>query len=221
MQVIDKPRVSLLSHSSSALVAESADTLATGGDFPTASVSGSINKIMETKHGGALEHSFYTLHIEGISRALSHEIRIHRYLSFTCAPQRKMTAESIGVVAPIGVSSATYSEWVEAMESAVNNWDGLILSLGGDGWNEDGARSIACCALPQCVATSMIVSGTTRAWRKFLIKRGNQRAQPEMRRLAVAIFVQLNAISPLLWQDCIIMPDADGSWHLFFQHGDI
>ncbi len=197
------------------IVAE-AHALATGRPDWSASVA-FVKEAIEGQHGGAFEHIHYAFDIRGISRALTHEIRIHRYLSFTQAPQPRQESD-MAFVAPVGLDQHTvaYDHWHMALGSAVERWKQMVHELVSvNGTSVAAARSMACCVLPPCLATSIMVSGTARAWRKFLIKRGNDRATPEIRRLAIEIAKQLQMADPDVWSDMYVGQTVT------FKHGDI
>jgi thymidylate synthase (FAD) len=64
-------------------------------------------------------------------------------------------------------------------------------------WCRGKARQL----LPHALETRMVMTGNLRAWRHFLLMRTSRHAEPEIRRLAEAIWIVLKPLAPVVWED--------------------
>jgi thymidylate synthase (FAD) len=71
-------------------------------------------------------------------------------------------------------------------------------------------REAARAVLPNMTPTAIVLTGNHRAWRDFLTKRGDMHVDLEMRALAEALFHELHAMVPNLYQDMTVAMALDG-----------
>ncbi len=80
------------------------------------------------------------------------------------------------------------------------------------------ARQAARSVLPNATETKIFVTGNARALRHFLEQRGSRHAEPEIRKLAAAVFDVLHNDAPNLFGDYRKVPLADGTDELVTNH---
>jgi thymidylate synthase (FAD) len=184
----------------------------------TATNEGYIGHILEVGHFSVLEHSQFTFYIEGVSRALTHELIRHRHLSYSQLSQRYVK-DAAEVVEPdvIAEDEETHEAFENAVVVAQEAYHDLVrmLELKYENVSERTlrrklARQAARSVLPNATETKIVVTGNARAWRHFLHLRGNMHADLEIRELAVQIAFQLVHCQPNLFQDVEPYGDTDG-----------
>jgi thymidylate synthase (FAD) len=65
--------------------------------------------------------------------------------------------------------------------------------------------------LPNATSTAIVVTGNYRAWRHFIGMRATEAADVDIRGLAVALLVQLQALAPNVFADFRVSVLADGT----------
>lgn len=129
-------------------------------------------------------HKAYTFEIVG-SRSFTHQIVRHRTLSFSQESQRycNYTAGKFGSsIKVIG------SEVPDGAGHLLNQLEELYFDLIEKGAKPEEARQI----LPNCTASTIVVTGTLEDWKKFLHLRVDEHAQKEIRRIAETIMNYLH-----------------------------
>ena len=65
--------------------------------------------------------------------------------------------------------------------------------------------------LPNATATAIVVTGNYRAWRHFIGMRATEAADVEIRTLAMALLVELQALAPNVFADFRVSALPDGT----------
>ncbi len=180
-----------------------------------------LENILKVKHGSVLEHAVWSLLIEGVSRALTHELVRHRAgFGFSQLSQRYVDESEIGFVLPpeIQDGSRAYDSWVAACENSLTSYRELLTELTGQ-IGDDGpatmrkkrARQAARSVLPNAAETKLVVTGNARAWRHFIEMRGSGSADVEIRRLAVSVLDVLRQEAPHMFGDLHTTAQPDGT----------
>jgi thymidylate synthase (FAD) len=180
-----------------------------------------LANILKVKHGSVLEHAVWTLLIEGVSRALTHELVRHRAgFGFSQLSQRYVDESDIGFVLPPEIAEGTrsFEVWRRACEESLVAYREILTDL-AERIGEEGtattrrkrARQAARAVLPNSAETKIVVTGNARAWRHFVEMRGSETADVEIRRLAVAALRVLRAEAPHIFDDLAIVPHEDGT----------
>lgn len=180
-----------------------------------------LANILQVKHGSVLEHAVWTLLVEGVSRALTHELVRHRAgFGFSQLSQRYVDESNIAFVLPPEVQegSRAFELWSGACESSLEAYRELLAEL-VEAIGEEGsatsrkkrARQAARAVLPNAAETKIVVTGNARSWRHFIEMRGSAGADVEIRRLAVAVLRLLREESPHIFGDLNIVQQADGT----------
>src|SRR5437773_10908451 len=156
-----------------------------------------LENIKKQGHGSVLEHSNYSLLLEGVSRSLTHELVRHRAgFAYSQLSQRYVDESQAAFVVPPAVAgdAALESAWKEQIEGAQRTYIALVEQLMDRyRWVDDKvhrrkmAREAARGVLPNSTETKIVVTGNARAWRTMLELRSSEGAEMEIRRCAIAI----------------------------------
>jgi thymidylate synthase (FAD) len=166
-----------------------------------------IENIKRQRHGSVLEHATYSLLLEGVSRALTHELVRHRAgVAISQLSQRYVDESEANFVVPPAILGevALESQWRAEVERAQAAYVSLVRELMERyAWVPDRvhrrkmAREAARGVLPNSTETKIVVTANARAWRTILELRAGEGADLEIRRLAVALLriLQREALS--------------------------
>lgn len=155
---------------------------------------------IKSGHTSVTEFCDFTFHIEGISRALSHQLVRHRMASYAQRSQRYCSEDGFGYVIPktIKDSPAASTIYEKTMERIKDNYK-VLQELGI--LNED-ARMV----LPNACETAIEVKMNLRALMNFMNERLCTCAQWEIRELALAmkkaIVEKYSELEPYLVPKC-------------------
>lgn len=169
-----------------------------------------LTNILRTGHGSVLEHATWTFLIEGVSRALTHELVRHRHLSYSQLSQRYVDESEVAFVLPpeIPAEGAAYDLFVKSCERALEDYRTLLALTEEQVRDEPSAtlrrkraRQTARSLLPNAAETKIVVTGNARAWRHFIELRGSASAEAEIRNLAIAVLYALVEEAPNMFGD--------------------
>jgi thymidylate synthase (FAD) len=179
-----------------------------------------LANILGVKHGSVLEHAVWTFLLEGVSRALTHELVRHRTMGYSQLSQRYVDESDIAFVLPpeIEEGSEAFEVWRTACEQSLGAYRQLLGDLteqiGEEGpatMRKKRARQAARAVLPNSAETKIVVTGNARSWRHVVEMRGSPSADVEIRRLAVAVLRVLHAEAPNIFGDMRIVSQPDGT----------
>ena len=178
-----------------------------------------LENIKRQGHGSVLEHASYSVLLEGVSRALTHELVRHRAgVAYSQLSQRYVDESDANFVVPPAMlgDEALEAEWraqVEAAQAAYVRLVGELMERYT--WVPDRvhrrkmAREAARGVLPNSTETKIVVTANARAWRTMLELRAGEGADLEIRRLAVAVIRALQAEAPAFFSDFTIYTADD------------
>ena len=155
---------------------------------------------IKSGHTSVTEFCDFTFHIEGISRALSHQLVRHRMASYAQRSQRYCSENGFEYVVPSSIHSntAAFEEYVDLLYTIKNAYK-VLQELGVP--NED-ARMV----LPNACETVIEVKMNLRALMNFMNERLCTCAQWEIRELArlmkKAIVEKYPELEPYLVPKC-------------------
>lgn len=129
------------------------------------------------------KHKAYTFEIVG-TRSFTHQIVRHRSLSFSQESQRYCNYSMSKFGNSIRVIG---SEVPDGAGHLLNQLEELYFDLIEKGVKPEDARQI----LPNCTASTIIVTGTLDDWKKFLRLRVDEHAQREIKEIAKSIMSYL------------------------------
>lgn len=147
-----------------------------------------ISQIIKSGHHSTIEHASFTFAIEGVSRALTHQLVRHRLASFSQQSQRYVNAEDFNYIIPPKVKNK--KEAKEVYEKQINAAAAAYKKLVGLGIDKEDARFL----LPNATETKIVVTMNARELLHFFQLRLCNRAQWEIRVLA---YKMLQAVKPL------------------------
>ena len=155
-----------------------------------------LSTIMASGHFSTLEHVSYTFAIDGVSRALTHQLVRHRLASFNQQSQRYVKfKEGVSVVKPESVlaneeANAVFDEAIEAATSAYKK----LLEAGVPA---EDARYL----LPNAAESKIVVTMNVRELLHFFSLRCCNRAQWEIRELAHRMLELARPTAPFVFAD--------------------
>lgn len=148
-----------------------------------ASSNGKImNHCIKSGHTSVTEFCDFTFHIEGISRALSHQLVRHRMASYAQRSQRYCVEDDFGYVIPHSIKNNpnALKMYENIMKSLAEGYHALNSNLGIPA---EDARMI----LPNACETTIEVKMNLRGLMNFMNERLCTCAQWEIRQLALAM----------------------------------
>jgi len=168
-----------------------------------------IKKIMKLGHYSVLEHVSFTFSIENISRTCSHQLVRHRIASFS---QRSQRYVKVGKEQQYIIPRKIQNDGIilRKFKNLINNSYNLYLEMLEKGVPAEDARYI----LPQAVGTSIIFTANARELIHFFKLRCCNRAQWEIRELAIQMLRLAKKEAPLIFKDagppCLVGPCPEG-----------
>jgi thymidylate synthase (FAD) len=177
-----------------------------------------IKHIIDVGHGSVLEHANYSFLIDGVTRALTHELVRHRagfaysQLStrFADPEKAKMNmvmpplAEMTGSKPIKEVLTQLHDKSIETYKDLIGLMKDELKDIYKGTALRKAVRQTARYVLSHLVETRLIVTGNARAWRHMIAMRGSVHADTEIRLLAVKIAEILKEESPNLFMDVTI-----------------
>ena len=154
-----------------------------------------LTTIMSSGHFSTLEHASYTFAVEGVSRALTHQLVRHRLASYTQQSQRYVKfKEEPPIVRPASVD--TNPEAAQAFDEAIDACWQAYDKLVQAGVPAEDARYI----LPNACETKIVVTMNIRELMHFFSNRCCNRAQWEIRELAWKMLELVRPTAPFIFR---------------------
>ena len=164
--------------------------------MPDEKVHNVLRTVLSSGHLSTLEHASYTFAVDGVSRALTHQLVRHRLASYNQQSQRYVKfKDGLEVVKPATVSEDPELERVfdEAIEAAVEGYKKLLNA----GVLAEDARYL----LPNAAETKIVITMNVRELLHFFSLRGCNRAQWEIRELAHRMIELARPTAPYVFMD--------------------
>ena len=177
-----------------------------------------VEKLVHMNHLSPIEHVSFTFGIEGISRACSHQLVRHRLASYSQQSQRYVgekssdSGKTFDYIIPPAVKNAGKAEWYAEKMAQLQSWyDELVTALGDAGEKSfEDARFL----LPNAAETKIVVTMNARELSHFLRVRCCNRAQWEIRAVALQMLKEVKKVAPILFRDagpgCVTGPCPEG-----------
>jgi thymidylate synthase (FAD) len=145
-----------------------------------------IREMMRSGHDSPLEHAKLTFAIEGVSRALTHQLVRYRMASYSQQSQRYVDMKEFGYICPPSIAGdeTLQMEFERCMDEIQRSYRDLLSRFGEKGVAGERAHEDARFVLPQAVETKIVVTMNCRELLHFFAQRCCQRAQWEIRALA-------------------------------------
>jgi thymidylate synthase (FAD) len=145
-----------------------------------------IRQIVESGHESPLEHVKFTFAVEGVSRALTHQLVRHRIASYSQQSQRYVRESEFGYIVPPALKKdrELSDKFVSTMDTIQRSYSELIEMLKARGVEGEKANQDARFVLPQAAETKIVVTMNVRELKHFFAHRCCSRAQWEIRAMA-------------------------------------
>jgi len=158
-----------------------------------------LQSVIKRGHEGILEHASVTFLVEGISRALSHQLVRHRIASYLQRSQRYVKEGNFEYIEPesIKASKVSHDRFINAIKIINSTYNNLLY----DGVPPEDARFI----LPNACETKIVITMNFRSLRNFFKLRLDRHAQWEIRELAKHMFRIVYEHAPSLFEDFLIL----------------
>lgn len=145
-----------------------------------------IKEVVKSGHESPLEHVKFTFAIEGVSRALTHQLVRHRIASYSQQSQRYVNESNFDYIIPSSVSSDENLRkfFIKTMKTIQESYNYLIEKFNEKNKKNETANQDARYLLPQAAETKIVATMNARELIHFFKERCCARAQWEIRHLA-------------------------------------
>ena len=164
--------------------------------MPPERIRSVLSTIMKSGHFSTLEHVSYTFAIDGVSRAMTHQLVRHRLASFNQQSQRYVKfKDGLNTIKPASVAENEEAGALfdEAVDAAVEAYQKLLDA----GVPAEDARYL----LPNSAETKIVVTMNVRELLHFFELRCCNRAQWEIRELAHKMLELVRPTAPYVFFD--------------------
>lgn len=164
--------------------------------MPEDRVRSVLSTVIKSGHLSTLEHASYTFAVDGVSRALTHQLVRHRIASFNQQSQRYVKfTDGVPVVKPGTVAAneeagRIFDETVDAIEAAYAR----LLEMGVPA---EDARYL----LPNAAESKIVITMNVRELLHFFSLRCCNRAQWEIREMAHRMLELARPTAPYIFMD--------------------
>lgn len=177
-----------------------------------------IDMLMGLGHTSTIEHVSFTFSIEGVSRSLLAQLTRHRMASYSVRSQRYVSEKGFEFVVPPAIAQNEMAKeiYLKAMKDDVDTYNKLADALFVDafsellseGMDEKKAKPIATkkaiedarYVLPNACETNLVATFNARSLYNFFDLRCCERAQWEIRDLALEMFKLVSEVAPTLFK---------------------
>ncbi len=145
-----------------------------------------VRQVVSSGHESPLEHVKFTFAIEGVSRALTHQLVRHRIASYSQQSQRYVKESDFDYIIPplIEEDADMKKEYIDTMRKIQQSYNCLMSSFEKKGKKGEVANQDCRYVLPQAAETKIVVTMNCRQLLHFFKERCCSRAQWEIRRLS-------------------------------------
>lgn len=197
------------------------------------SIDSFLNMLMDLGHESPIEHVSFTFGAEGVSRTLTHQLVRHRIASYSQQSQRYVKLNQFEYIVPPAIEENEKAKeiFLKAMEDDQKVYDeitNILFQEHYDAYIKDGlsekkakqkaekeAIEDARYVFPNACETKIVFTMNARALLNFFRLRSCNRAQWEIRALAIAMLKEVKKVSPILFKNagpgCINGPCPEGN----------
>ena len=152
-----------------------------------------FNAAIASGHYSILEHVTLTFYVEGVSRALTHQLVRHRLASYAEQSQRytKINMEKDWYIIPESINSPVLKQIYKDMMSSIEQTYIKLLDMGVP---KEDARMI----LPNATKTKIIITLNLRTLTEIANKRLCYKAQKEIRKLITLMVNKAALVFPIV-----------------------
>jgi len=150
-----------------------------------------VRQVVSSGHESPLEHVKFTFAVEGVSRALTHQLVRHRMASYSQQSQRYVKESDFDYIVPpsIEMDEEMKSEYMHTMQEIQGSYTRLLKAFEKKGIKGEKANQDVRFVLPQASETKILVTMNCRELMHFFKERCCTRAQWEIRKLAEEMLV--------------------------------
>ena len=177
-----------------------------------------LNMLGEIGHESPVEHITFTFSIAGVSRSLLAQLTRHRIASYSVRSQRYVNEEGFDYIIPPEIEAipAAKQLFLQAMKADQRFYEQLTALLAEkhqrsyiqEGKTDEAARRLAekqanedaRFILPNACETKIVVTMNARSLNNFFRQRCCNRAQWEIRALAIEMLKQVRVVAPVLFK---------------------
>lgn len=192
-----------------------------------------LEMLMDLGHESPIEHVNFTFAVEGVSRTLTHQLVRHRIASYSQQSQRYVKLDQFEYIIPPAIESNPKSKelFIKAMEEDQKYYDEISSILYKEhydkhisgGLSERAAKrkaekeSIedARYIFPNACETKIVFTMNARTLLNFFRLRCCNRAQWEIRELAIEMLQEVKKVYPILFKNagpgCLNGPCPEGN----------
>ncbi|TJX13232.1 FAD-dependent thymidylate synthase [Tissierella creatinini] len=182
-------------------------------------VTSFLNLLMDMGHESPIEHVTFTFGVEGVSRTLTHQLVRHRIASYSQQSQRYVRLKQFEYILPPNIDNNSKAKelFIKAMEEDQKYYNEISTLLYNDHYNKyirDGlddkvarqkaekeAIEDARYIFPNACETKIVFTMNTRSLLNFFSLRCCNRAQWEIRELAIQMLREVNKAYPILFKN--------------------
>ncbi len=163
--------------------------------MPPERVASVLTTIMASGHFSTLEHASYTFAVDGVSRALTHQLVRHRLASFNQQSQRYVKfKDGIPIVKPETIAENDEADAI--FDKAMDDMSRAYAELMELGIPAEDARFV----LPNAAETKIVITMNVRELLHFFEVRCCKRAQWEIRELACKMLELVRPTAPYVFR---------------------
>lgn len=161
-----------------------------------------LEKLTAVGHMSPVEHASFTFVVEGISRACSHQLVRHRLASYSQQSQRYVGEEDFDYLVPPSISGdgELKALFADTMEHIRKCYTLLAQKLAENGHSTEAAREDARFVLPNATETKIMITMNARELIHFFSQRLCNRAQWEIRAMALVMLKLVKPIAPTIFR---------------------
>ncbi|SHH85098.1 thymidylate synthase (FAD) [Caloranaerobacter azorensis DSM 13643] len=177
-----------------------------------------LDMLMNLGHESPVEHATFTFAVEGVSRVLTHQLVRHRIASYSQQSQRYVKLHQFEYIIPPSIRDNEQAKrmFIKAMEEDQERYNQLteilyrdvLNKLINEGYPENKARKIAekraiedaRYIFPNACETKIVFTMNARSLFNFFRHRCCNRAQWEIRNLAIEMLRLVKGVAPTLFK---------------------
>jgi thymidylate synthase (FAD) len=169
------------------------------GDISCEKQAEFVEKVMASGHVSPAEHVSFTFAVEGVSRALTHQLVRHRIASYSQQSQRYVDGSNFDYILPPSIAALPearerFERCIEAIGASYREIKAMLEQAGHDKARED-ARFL----LPQAAETRIVLTMNCRSLLNFFEHRCCSRAQWEIQALARDMLEKCRKVLPAVF----------------------
>lgn len=192
-----------------------------------------LSHLVDLNHESPIEHVNFTFGVEGVSRTLTHQLVRHRIASYSQQSQRYVKLEQFEYIVPPAIEKNQKAKeiFLNAMEEDQKYYNEIVDILQGEYYrqyidetnsekqalskSEKQAIEDARYIFPNACETKIVFTMNARTLMNFFRLRTCNRAQWEIRSMAISMLELVKEVYPTLFRDagpgCVNGPCPEGA----------